>query len=64
MSTVWRNNRIEPITSKDMIEALRVAMCAIGEELLDAKKEKVGTHSIKSAICSNNCVPERLYSRT
>ena len=48
MSAVWRNNRMEHITSEEMIEALQAAVIAIGEELLGIKAEEVGTHSIRS----------------
>ena len=34
MSAVWRNDRIEHITSEEMVEALRAAVGAIGEKNL------------------------------
>ena len=46
---VWRNDRIEHITSTEMIEALLVAVIAIGEDQLGIKAGDVGTHSIRSA---------------
>ena len=48
MSAVWRNDRIEHVTSEEMIEALQAAVIAVGEELLGIKAEEVGTHSIRS----------------
>ena len=48
VSAVWRNSRIEHVTSEEMIEALQAAVKAIGEELLGIKAEEVGTHSIRS----------------
>ena len=48
VSAVWRNGRIEQVTSKDMVNALRAAVAAIGEEKLGISKEDVGTHSIRS----------------
>ena len=48
VSAVWRNNKIEHITSAEMVAALRDAVVAIGEDLLGFKKEQVGTHSIRS----------------
>ena len=47
---VWRNNRIEHTTAKQMIEALRDAMVSIQEEKLGFKAEQVGTHSIRSGV--------------
>ena len=32
MSAVWRNDRIEHVTSEEMVEALREAVGALGEE--------------------------------
>ena len=48
VSAVWRNDRIEHITSTEMVEALRAGVGAIGEETLGIKKEEIGTHSIRS----------------
>jgi len=48
ISAVWRNDRVEHVTSEQMIEALRAAVVAIGEELLGIESEEVGTHSIRS----------------
>ena len=49
VSAVWRNDRIEHITSTEMIESLRAAVIAIGEDQLGIKADDVGTHSIRSA---------------
>lgn len=48
VSAVWRNGRIEHITSKEFVEALRAAVVAIGEDKLGFKKEDIGCHSIRS----------------
>lgn len=48
VSAVWRNNRIEHISSKEMIQALQAAVDSIGEDNLGIKKEDIGTHSIRS----------------
>ena len=47
ISAVWRYGRIEHITSKEMVSALRAAVASIGEDILGIKKEDVGTHSIR-----------------
>ena len=49
VSAVRRNDRIEQITSTEMIEALQEAVIAIGEDQLEIKADDVGTHSIRSA---------------
>ena len=49
MSAVWINDRIKHITSTEIIEALRAAVIAIGEDQLGIKADDVGTHSIISA---------------
>lgn len=48
VSAVWRNNRIEHISSKEMVKALQAAVESIGEDTLGIKKEDIGTHSIQS----------------
>jgi hypothetical protein len=48
ISAVWRNDRIEQVTSWEMVEALRAAVIAIGEDVLGIKASEVGTHSIRS----------------
>ncbi|KAL9183869.1 hypothetical protein ACHAXT_004725 [Thalassiosira profunda] len=48
VSAVWRYGRIEHITSKEVVDALRAAVVSVGEESLGIKKEDIGTHSIRS----------------
>jgi hypothetical protein len=48
VSAVWRNGRIEHITSKEMVDALRAAVVAVGEDRLGFKAEDIGTHSIRA----------------
>ena len=48
VSAVWRNNRIKQVTSKDMVNALRVAVAFIGEENLDISQEDISVHLIRS----------------
>ena len=48
VSAVWNNDRIEHISSKQVIASLRMAAKAIGEEKLGFKIEDIGTHSIRS----------------
>ena len=48
VSAIWRNDRIEHITSAEMVKALRAAVTSIGEEVLGIKAEDIGTHSIRS----------------
>lgn len=48
ISAVWRNDRIEHLSSKEMINALRAAVVAVGEDKLGFKAEEIGTHSIRS----------------
>jgi hypothetical protein len=48
VSAVWRNGRIEHITSSAMIVALDAAVGAVGYERLGIKKGEIGTHSIRS----------------
>ena len=48
VSAVWRENKIEHITSAEMVAALRDVVIAIGEDVLVFKKEQVGNHSIRS----------------
>ena len=40
VSAVWRKNKIEHITSAEMVAALRDAVVAIGEDALGFKKNK------------------------
>jgi hypothetical protein len=48
VSAAWRNDRIEHITSADMVDALRTAVRAIGEDRLGILAKEIGTHSIRS----------------
>jgi hypothetical protein len=48
VSAVWRNNKIEHITSKEIIDAINASAEAIGWEKLGVKKGDFGTHSIRS----------------
>ena len=48
VSAVWRNNRIEHITSKEIIDAINASAEAIGWDNLGVKKGDFGTHSIRS----------------
>ena len=48
VSAVWRDDRIEHITSQEVVAALRMAVIAIGEEKLGFKADEIGTHSIRS----------------
>ena len=45
VSEVWKNHKIKHVTSKEMVSALRDAVCAIGEDKLGFRTEQVGTHS-------------------
>ena len=48
MSAVWKNHKIEHVTSAEMVAALRDAVFAIVEDKLGFKAEQVGTHSQRS----------------
>jgi hypothetical protein len=48
VNAVWKNDRIEFITSSDITDALRDGVKAIGEDKLGFKASEVGTHSIRS----------------
>ena len=58
VSAVWRNNRMEHITSVEMSNALRDAVIAIGEERLGFKAVQVGCHSIRSGAAMAMCLGE------
>jgi hypothetical protein len=47
VSAVWRNNRIEHITSKEIIDAINASAEAIGWDKLGVKKGDFDTHSIR-----------------
>ena len=48
VSAVWRNGRIQHVTSAEMVNALRDAVKVIGEEKLGFKSTEIGTHSLRS----------------
>ena len=48
VSAVWRNGRIQHLTSAEMVDSLRAAVTAIGEEKLGFKSSEIGTHSLRS----------------
>jgi hypothetical protein len=48
ISASWRYDRIDHITSKQITNALRDAILAIGEDSLHIAANKIGTHSIHS----------------
>lgn len=48
ISAIWRNDRIEHITSKEMVDSLRAAVVGYGEDKLGFTAEDIGTHSIRS----------------
>ncbi len=48
VSAVWRNGRIEHITSYSFVVALDAAVGAVGYEKLGIKKGEIGTHSLRS----------------
>ncbi len=48
VSAVWKNNRIEHITSKNIISAIDNAAESIGYANLGVEKGDFGTHSIRS----------------
>ena len=45
---VWKNHKIEHVTSTEMVAAMRDAVHAIGENKLGFKAEQVGTNSQRS----------------
>lgn len=48
VSAVWRNRRMEHITSKIMVSMLEAGVAAMGHDQLGIKKGEIGTHSIRS----------------
>ena len=48
VSAVWRNGRIQHVTSEEMVVSLRAAVAAIGEEKFGFKCSEIGTHSLRS----------------
>jgi hypothetical protein len=48
VSAVWRYDKLDNLTSQTLINALRDAVIAVGEDSLGFKASEVGTHSIRS----------------
>lgn len=48
ISAIWKYDRIEHITSKQISNVLQDDVSAIGEDALHIATNKVGTHSIRS----------------
>ena len=48
VSAVWRNGKLEHVTSKMMIEALQAGVESIGYDRLNLEPGDIGTHSIRS----------------
>ena len=48
VSAVWRDDKIDHISSKELIARLRASVIAIGEDRLGFKADDIGTHSIRS----------------
>jgi hypothetical protein len=48
ISAIWRYDSIDHITSKQITNALRDAVSAIGEDSLHIAAHEIGTHSIHS----------------
>ena len=48
VSAVWKNGRIEHVTSKMMVDALEAGVAAVGYDKLGIRKGEIGTHSIRS----------------
>ena len=57
VSAIWRHDRIEHITSAEMMNDLRAAVVLIGEEVIGIKAEEVGTHSIRSGAAMAMSTP-------
>ena len=57
VSAVWRNSRIEHISSKEMVQALQAAVESVGEDKLGIKKEDVdvGTHILSDPVAIADC---------
>jgi hypothetical protein len=59
ISAFWQFNRINHVTSKQVIAAMKDAIQAIGEDILHIKKEEIGMHSIRldvaMAMFLGNC---------
>ena len=48
ISAIWRNKKLNHITSKEMTIALQNAVETYGQTKLGIKKEEIGTHSLRS----------------
>ena len=48
VSTVWRHDRREQITSRQAITSLRAACATIGSARLGFEPDEIGTHSLRS----------------
>ena len=48
VSALWKNHKIERVTSAEIVEALRGSVCAIEEDKLGLKAEQVGTQYQRS----------------
>jgi hypothetical protein len=46
--TVWKNGRMEHITSKTILQHLRAACATIGSACLGFEPHEIGTHSLRS----------------
>jgi hypothetical protein len=59
ISAFWKFNRINHVTSKQLIAAMKDTIQAIGEDVPNIKKEEIGTHSIRlgaaMAMFLSNC---------
>jgi hypothetical protein len=60
ISAYWHFNRIDYVTSKQVIAAMKDAIQAIGEDVMHIKKSEIGTHLIRSgaamAMFLSNCL--------
>lgn len=52
ISAVWRNKKIDHITSKEMVTVLWNVIQVYGQTKLGMKKVEIGTHSIKSGAAT------------
>ena len=48
INAVWRNDKIEHLTSGELVRILRAAVKSIGNDQLGFTAEDIGTHSIRS----------------
>eukprot|EP00956_Cyclotella_meneghiniana_P017316 scaffold28076_cov52-Cyclotella_meneghiniana.AAC.6 len=62
VSAVWRNGRIQHITSQDIIDGINRGAEAIGWDYLGLKKGDFGTHSIRSGGAMRQCILTRSQS--